>query len=39
MRPVTAESFAEALELAADLGDEELMGSAWSSRDVEGLGR
>lgn len=31
VRPaVTAESFAEALELAADLGDEELMRSAWS---------
>lgn len=31
LRPtVTAESFAEALELAADLGDEELMRSAWS---------
>lgn len=31
VRPsVTAESFAEALDLAADLGDEELMRSAWS---------
>ncbi|MGH3612632.1 MAG: type II toxin-antitoxin system VapB family antitoxin [Pseudonocardia sp.] len=32
LRPtVTAESFAEALALASDLGDEELMRSAWSS--------
>jgi len=31
VRPtVTPESFAEALVLAADLGDEELMRSAWS---------
>ncbi len=33
VRPtVTSESYAEALELAADLGDEELMRSAWSCR-------
>lgn len=33
VRPtVTAESYAEALALAVDLGDEELMRSAWSWR-------